>query len=710
MPITQIDTIYDTDGATNSYLHDVTITPALDGAKDASRLRRATAYNFPLNAGPCEAINLRPNNSGQIFISNVPFVRVSLNNADRQFEEAMGSANGFAPPGVIGPKVIFAGSGVLLSVFGVNPRVRNNGKYLIFTDLYRIFAPQLYNIGDCAIDVDLPAPGSSTCRLIYRNGVPSLTARTPPSGWIRYMQRASPFEHYHADGYDAAAQVYPLGDSMLSQWWAHGPSAATLGSRNAIIDPASIPEFRVSGGQYSIQACQVDDTDPLHPIITPLRDIKLRGQWFSFDHNADQPNTGTYNGAVGSALGGDFAVPYTDTTGGSGTTANIVPDLTSALSSPGLSVADSPIFVLTLTSTIHQIVAGNIDHVQEIMRTGLSTSVRYSGASSGNLWCPNFVSPPYYPWDVKFNRFGPDETGITWTTHNGYIPASVPTVPMSDYAPTLVREGLVIYFAGGHDLYDETAPAAQAAYDAANATATATLTAAYAAADAVYATSVAAAATTRTAAYAAAQATLDASPHDPSDYDAYDAAIYAADTAYGNSEATASATRATAYTAADSAYTATMAPYQAALDEATEADWYASQVKPGTATGGGFASPTTLSRANLNQQESSGLMRIWCPELGLEWTVAYGCGRGDVVKVDPGSTSISDHHDYSYTGEKRCVTTTSSIGIRHYPGPAVTLPSSTSGKALFAEVTVAQAMGQAGGFRRTIRRWNPTVP
>lgn len=706
MPITTSTTVYDTDGATSSYLHDVTITPTLDGAKDAPRVRRPTSRVLPVNGGPCESIYRRRNNIGQLLVNNSPVTRADLDPAERQFMEALGSTGGFAPLGVIGPKVVTLGGNVIISVFGLNPRLRDNGKYLIFTDLYRIFAPT--GLPDCAIDVDLPAPWSSTCRLIYRNGTPFLSARTPPSGWVRYMQRAPASEHWSGSGYDAAAQVYPLGDAMLSQWWAFGSFCESSGSRQTFIGPAAIPEVRHSGGTYAIPAYAIDDTNPSAPVYSDIRDISLRGQWYAMDHNVG----GDYAPQLGAAIGSSFAIPYTDLTGGSGGTAQIVPSITSALPAPALTVADSPQLVVTLTSTIHRTVAGNYDVVQEITRAGINPTARFSGGSGGNLWCPNFTPPPYYPWDVKLNRFGPDESGITWTTHNGYIPATVPTIAMTDAVPTLQRDGLVIYFAGGLDLWDATAPAALAAYNAANATATATRDAAYATADETYAAALVGPAATRDAAIDAAQAVLDASPHDPSDYDTYYAAVDAAWMTYYAADAAAQATRDTAYAAADSTYNSTMAPYQAALNAANAADWYASQVKTTTPAGGGFVYPTTLSQANLNQQESSGLLRIWCPELGQEWSVTYAVGRGDEVIVDAGADGSQPPYraGYSYSGNKRAITSATTIGARHYPGPAVALPSTTTGKTLLAEVTIAQAMGQPGGFRRTIRRWTPAVP
>ena len=735
MPITTSTTVYDTDGATNSYLHDVTIVPSLDGAKDATRLRRATGYNFGLNPGPSESVYRRRNNFAQISVDNITFKRVDLNQAEREFLEAMGPTNGFLAPGTaIGPGSVALGGNVLISVFGLNPRVRANGQYLIFTDLYRIFAPSLFHshsrFPDFAMDVDLPAPWSSTCRLIYRNGTPFLSARTPPGGWVRYMQRAPASEHFRCHLYDAAAQVYPLGDAMVSQWWAFGTHCEGQGARNSIIDPAAIPELRHSGGTFSIPAYAIDDTDPMAPVYSDIRDISLRGQWYSQDHNVG----GDYTHQPGAALGSDFAIPYTDTTGGSGGTALIVPDITAALTPPPLTVADSPVLIVTLKSTIHRTVAGNYDIVQEIARTGLNPSSRFNGGSGGNLWVPTFIPPPYYPWDVKLNQFGPNESGITWTTHNGYIPTSVPTVPMTDAAPTLFRDGQVVYLRGGRDMWDATAPAAYTTYLAAMAAAAAAHEAAYAAADAAYAAAIAgpeatlnaalaSAAATRDAAYAAAQATLDASPGDPSDYDDYYAAIYAADdayyiaadaayTAFYAATAADAATRDAAYAAADATRSAAETAAITAYNAAAEADWYAGQVKPTTPAGGGFAYPTDLSRANINQQESSGRLRIWCPELGQEWAVGYSVGRVDEVVVDGSATGANPpyHAGYAYSGVKKSATSFTTIGTCNYPGPAITLPSSTIGKALFAEVTCAQAHGQAGGYRRTIRRWNPTVP
>ena len=703
MPITTSTSVYDSDAGTDSYLHDITITPTLDGSKDAPRLRRGTKSNFPVNGGPCESIYHRRNNFGQISTVTSPsVVKVDLNPADREFLEAMGTTNGFTPPGVIGPKVIQYFGNVLLSVYGANPRVRTNGQYLVYGDLYRIFAPN--GLPDCAIDVDLPAPWSTDCRLIYRNGSPFLTRRTPPSGWTRYMQRACPSEHFRASAGDACAQVYPLGDGMISQWWAFGPFLDGTEDYYTMMVPGSVPEIRHTGGIYPIPAFKIDETVPSSPVYSDIRIITLRGQWFSLDQNA-----GDYASRAATPLGSDFAVPYTDITGGIGGTAQIVPDLMTALPAPAITNADSPILVLTLTSHMIRTASGDYDIVQEIMRTGYKTTTRISTGGPGNLWCPNFTLPAYYPWDVKLNRFGPDEAGITWTTHNGYIPPSVPTVPLTDYAPTLLRDGQVVYLRGGHDLWDETASAAYTVYLAAIAAASTTYDAAIAAADATYAAAIAGPAATRDAAIAAAQAIYDASPQDYSDYVTYTNAVDAAWAAFAAATASDLATLNGAYAAAtatrDAADAAASAVYNAA-------DWYAGQVKTSTPAGGGFTAPTTLARANIGSQESSGLLRIWCPELGQEWTAPYTVGLAQEVIVDGTATGANPpyHAGYSFSGAKKPVTSFTTMGPRRYPGPAILLPNSTIGKALIAEVTCAQAMGQAGGLRRTIRRWNPAVP
>ena len=161
---------------------------------------------------------------------------------------------------------------------------------------------------------------------------------------------------------------------------------------------------------------------------------------------------------------------------------------------------------------------------------------------------------------------------------------------------------------------------------------------------------------------------------------------------------------------------------------ATEADFL---IQAGTPAGGGFVRPNDFADAwlpssylryvwnepslSLREPASSCLFRIWCPELGQEWAVGFG------IQLD--REWSFDGTDWNQDGAFRVtamdVLFGSGVGFsccgtliagHRYPGPAVELPPAADGKALVAEITVAQNLGVCGGYRKLIRRWNPAVP
>lgn len=631
------------------------------------------SVSYPNNALPnYTGVQVRPNN----LIPNTPMSNVSNNfvnkitcNADRLFPALAGNSKWVRSGGVY-PN-IYQGAGTqtgntIVAEYGENP-VDAPGAGFIYTNLYRVIVPSA--IPDyCCLKIVCGYP-FGTLRLVYKNGARA-TADAIPSGYVRNKELqnktgrlANHTAHTHANG------MYSF------QWLCI--SADTFGGRNAGFLDTALPALSLylgdPFGSPSLQGWNGQTSTVLRSNVT------LKGRWRVVDHQADKP---TYYAVPGSYLGSDFAIPFVDTTPASNSII-MKPTFGHSLPAPALPANKYTGLILEITGKADNVDSYGVPFVSTRVTNMVVNGDPHIGQPAAISF--GYMQPPYFPWDIKLRKYGPDDATVSWVPHLGHVPASVPTMAETTVDPILTRVGNAIILQGGNTTYADLSPSYQAAVDAAIAAASIVRTAAYAAAQAAkdasyapaqatYDAAVAGPSATKVAAYAAAQATYDASPKTPfdqitlqnskaaadstfnaataADYATYIAAINSADTTYNN-----------AIIAADNAYTAAVAPSQAALAAAQAAVADAARITASTPTCTGYIYSAAGEDTNKTQAHGSMTLRVVSRTHSVEWVAGFSL-NGVTPEYDP--VSPNPITGYRYTWNPRL-----STGGVNYSGPGI---------------------------------------